>query len=141
MATTGEILIIEEDADDRAFLTTVFSELGITNPVVWFDTTNDALEHLRTTAKSIFIIFSDINLPGGDGLEFKKQIDSEPRLRRKSIPFVFYSTVANQADVNRAYTEMTVQGFFKKGSDYQATKTIIKTIFDYWSISKHPNTQ
>jgi len=141
MSKTGEILIIEDDADDRHLLTSIFDELGIKNPVRWFETTEQALEYLSTTARSIYIIFSDVKVPGKDGLEFKKLIDSDPKLRKKSIPFVFYSTMANQKDVNQAYTEMTVQGFFRKGSDYETVKNTFRIIFDYWSISKHPNTQ
>lgn len=141
MSKTGEILIVEDDSDDRRFLTSILDDLQIKNTLVWFDNTDAALEYLRSTSKSIFVIFSEINVPGKDGLEFKRSIDSDPKLRKKSIPFMFYATTANQREVNEAYTQMTVQGFFKKGSDYEETKNMVKTIFDYWRITKHPNTQ
>lgn len=141
MSKTGEILIIEDDMDDRKFLASILDDLDIKNPLVWFDNTDDALHYLLTTPRSVFVILSEVNVPGRDGLEFKRQIDSDPKLRKKSIPFMFYATTANQKEVNEAYTEMTVQGFFKKGSDYEETKTTIRTIFDYWRITKHPNTQ
>ena len=141
MSKTGEIFIVEDDADDRQFLEAIIRDLDIENNIVWFDTTEEALNYLLTTTKSIFLLFSDINLPGKNGLEFKKQIDSNPKLRKKSIPFVFYSTMAYQKDVNEAFMEMTVQGFFKKGVDYDETKRMMKTIFDYWKMSKHPNAQ
>jgi len=141
MSKSGIILIVEDDIDDRAFLKSVFKKLDITNEIVWFDNTDDTLNFLRKTTRSIFLIFSDINLPGKNGLEFKRIIDATPKLRKKSIPFVFYSTAAHQRDINEAYTQMTVQGFFKKGLDTSETENIIKTIFDYWSLCKHPNTQ
>jgi response regulator RpfG family c-di-GMP phosphodiesterase len=141
MAKGGEIVAIEDDLDDRQFMQAIVRDLGIENTIIWFDNTDEAFDYLLNTTKSIFIIFSDINLPGKNGLEFKRMIDNNPKLRKKSIPFVFYSTLADQKDVNDAYTQMTVQGFFKKGIDYEETKTMLKTIFDYWRISKHPNTQ
>lgn len=141
MSKTGEIIIVEDDSDDRRFLAKILEDLSIKNTVLWFDTTDQALEYLRTTPRSIFVIFSEVNVPGKDGLEFKRQIDSEPKLRKKSIPFMFYATAAHQKDVNEAYTEMTVQGFFQKDSDYDEAKNTVRIIFDYWRVTKHPNTQ
>jgi response regulator RpfG family c-di-GMP phosphodiesterase len=141
MSKAGEILIVEDDLDDRELLENVFSDLNITNSLVWFDNTDNAYSYLIVTNKSIFIIFSYINLPGKNGLELKRAIDNEPKLRKKSIPFVFYSTAAHQRDINDAYTQMTVQGFFKKGIDYEETKKVVGVILDYWRLSKHPNTQ
>jgi response regulator RpfG family c-di-GMP phosphodiesterase len=141
MSKSGMLVIVEDDLDDQIFLSGVLKKIGIENEIAWFDNTDDALNFLLTTTRSLSIIFSDINLPGKNGLEFKRTIDSTPKLRKKSIPFVFYSTAANQKDVNEAYTNMTVQGFFKKGMDTSETEMIMKIIFDYWTLCKHPNTQ
>jgi len=141
MSRKGEIIVVEDDMDDREFFSAIVRDLDVKNEIVWFDSTDQAYDYLMKTAKSIFIIFCDINVPGRNGLEFKKKIDSEPKLRKKSIPFIFYSTLASQREVNEAYTEMTVQGFFKKNIDFDDTKVMIKTIFDYWGMAKHPNTQ
>lgn len=139
MAKSGLIVLVEDDADDRLFFEKVIEDLGMTNEIKWFENTYDALQFLRTTNENIFIIFSDINLPGQNGLEFKSNIDSDPKLRKKSIPFVFYSALALQEDINEAYTKMTVQGFFKKGLDNKETTQTLKLIFDYWMLCKHPN--
>ena len=141
MSKVGPILLIEDDHDDKDIFKRVLREIEITNELVWFDNCNRGLEYLLTTSESVFLIFCDINLPGKNGIEFKRSIDEDPKLRKKCIPFVFYSTTATQKDVNTAYLEMTTQGFFKKGTDFQEMKQQIKTIFDYWIASKHPNTQ
>lgn len=141
MSKSGVIVIIEDDVDDRKFLGEIISELGVANELKWFETAESALEFLSTTFQSIFIIISDVKLPGQSGLEFKKAVDDDPTLRRKSIPFVFYSTDANQDDVNDAFLNMNTQGFFKKGPDYEKAKDAIKIIFDYWKLCRHPNTQ
>lgn len=141
MSKSGVIVIIEDDTDDRKFLGEIIAELSLPNELKWFETAETALDYICTTFQSIFIIISDVHLPGQSGLEFKRKIDADPGLRRKSIPFVFYSTAANQEDVNEAFLNMTIQGFFKKGPDYQAAKKTLSTIFDYWRICRHPNTQ
>lgn len=141
MSKSGVILLIEDDIDDRQFLENVFEKLEVKNERVWFENTNDAQAFLSSTSKSLFIIFCDVNLPGRDGLEFKRKIDDDPKLRKKSIPFIFYSTTAYQQDINQAYTQMTIQGFFKKGRDAEETLNIIRTIVNYWALCKHPNTQ
>lgn len=140
MSKSGTIVIVEDDIDDKFFLESIIRELNIPNEIRWFDNTDDALAFLAFTVSPIFIIFSDINIPGKNGLEFKRQIDGDFKLRKKSIPFIFYSTSAYQRDVNEAYLHMTIQGFFKKGTEYDQTKKMIKTIFEYWQLCQHPNT-
>ncbi|AWH86588.1 response regulator [Flavobacterium album] len=141
MSQSGAVVIVEDDMDDRIFLSQVFKEINMEREVLWFSSTSEAFEFLKTTSRYIFLIFSDIQLPAESGLEFKQKIDANPRLRRKSIPFVFYSTSASQRDVDDAYTKMTIQGFFQKLGDYDETKMLMKTVFDYWDICKHPNKQ
>lgn len=140
MSKSGVILLVEDDMDDKDVLVKTIRDVGVKNEIVWLETTQAALDFLLFATQSIFIILSDINLPGNSGLDLKLKIDSNPKLRKRSIPFIFFSTSASQKDVNDAYTKMTVQGFFKKGADYDETKVMIKTIFDYWTICKHPNT-
>ena len=141
MSKFGPIVIIEDDVDDKIIFEDVLKSLNYSNKLIWFDNSEETLEYLLTTNDSIFIIFSDINIPGRNGLDLKKKIDSTPELRSKSIPFVFYSTVARQSDIDEAYSKMTVQGFFKKGRDYQETKNSISLILEYWKLCKHPNMQ
>jgi len=139
MARNGPIIIVEDDADDEAVFTDILKELHVPNKVIWFGNSRDAFNYLKTTHEKPFMIFSDVNLPGENGIEFKRRIDHDKQFREKSIPFVFYSTSVDKQAVNEAYTKMTVQGFFKKGNSYDEIKNHIRLIFDYWQICKHPN--
>jgi CheY-like chemotaxis protein len=141
MAKAGPIVILEDDADDREVFEEILKELNVRNIRVWFTRCDDAFDYLKTTTDQPFLIFSDVNLPKQNGIEFKRQIDSDEQLRKKSIPFVFYSTSVAQKLVNEAYTKMTVQGFFQKANSYDEIKTTVKLILDYWSICNHPNGQ
>jgi len=137
---SGPIVIIEDDADDREILQDILQDIHIRNKLVWFPRADEAFSYLKTSGESPFIILCDINLPGQNGIEFKRQLDADPQLRTKSIPFIFYSTAVNQEAVNEAYTRMTVQGFFQKGNNYEEMKKDIQLILDYWNVCQHPNT-
>lgn len=139
MSKTGPILIIEDDQEDKEILEDVIRDLKVNNRIVWLENTRQAYDYLSAANEAMFIIFCDINLPGKNGLELKEKIDENAQLRKKSIPFIFYSTSANQGDVNDAYSKMTIQGFFQKGSNYNEMKKVIKLIIDYWTLCKHPN--
>jgi CheY-like chemotaxis protein len=136
---SGPIIVVEDDADDKEVLEGILRELKITNKLVWFNKSDEAFRYLKTTSEQPFLIFSDVNLPIENGVEFKRRIDNDVQLRQKSIPFVFYSTSVNQKTVNEAYTQMTVQGFFQKGSTYDEIKRHIKLIIEYWMVCRHPN--
>jgi CheY-like chemotaxis protein len=140
MAKNGPIIIIEDDEEDEQIFKDILEELGISNKVIWFADPHPAFEYLKKTREQPFIIFSDVNLPRHSGIELKRNIDADEQLREKSIPFIFYSTFVDQKVVNEAYTQMTVQGFFKKGTSYKEIKSDIKMIVDYWKLCKHPNT-
>src|SRR5690606_33332163 len=113
MSKSGPIVIIEDDADDKEIFESIVRDLNLRNEIVWFTETKSAFSFLKATDKKVFLIFCDINLPGKNGIEFKREIDADPKLRKKSIPFVFLSTQASQRDINEAFITITVQGFFK----------------------------
>lgn len=119
----------------------VINELNISNEALIFSSASDAFQFLKTTIKQPFIIVCDINMPLVNGFDFKKQVDSDPQLRQKSIPFIFFSTAANKQVVTKAYTEMTVQGFFQKPSNIEGIKKTLFVINEYWKLCKHPNSE
>ncbi|MBA4849172.1 response regulator [Emticicia sp. BO119] len=134
------IILIEDDADDKDILEEVITELKLPNSVIWFKNCIDAMQYLQTTEDQPFIIVCDINLPLQNGMEFKRQIDGNLEMRRRSIPFVFYSTSDSQKLVNEAYMQFTVQGFFKKEYDFEKIKSHMRIMMEYWAVCRHPNT-
>src|SRR4051812_44259852 len=141
MAKHGPIMIVEDDEDDVDLFRQVIAELKFINKIIWFNDCEEAFSYLKTTTDQPFIIISDVNLPKQSGLEFKRRIDTDIMLRRKSIPFIFYSTWISQPTIDEAYTELTVQGMFQKPSGFSEIKSQIKLMFDYWRVCKHPNIQ
>ena len=140
MARNGPIVIVEDDLDDQEIINDVLQEIGIVNKLIYFTNCPEAFTYLKTSTEQQFLILSDINLPGVNGLEFKKQIDNDQELRQKSIPFVFFSTSTDKRIVTEAFTKMTVQGFFQKCNTIPDLKKTLSSIMEYWKLCYHPNT-
>lgn len=141
MAHAGPIILVDDDPEDEELLREVLNNLGIQNKLIHFDVCPKAFDYLKKTTDTPFLIISDINLPIQSGIEFKRQIDADPQLRSKSIPFVFLSTSIDENTVNVAYKEMTVQGFFQKPITFNEFTTVIKLLMDYWKHCRYPNSQ
>ena len=56
----------------------------------------------------------------------------------KSIPYLFFSTSAEQGHVIDAYSR-SIQGFFIKPNGYDKLKSIIRKIVEYWQECESPN--
>lgn len=134
------IIIIEDDIDDQEIITHVLESIGIPNKPVFFNNGREALHFLQTEDVHPFVILSDVNMPVMNGFELRKRISENEHLRKKSIPFVFYTTAADQKAVSTAY-DLTVQGFFIKPPDVKSLTKVLTSIMEYWKYSIHPNTQ
>jgi len=138
MNKTGPIIIIEDDVDDQELLTSVFKDLEYKNEVRFFGDSYEALDYLTNTDVEPFLVLSDINMPKLNGLELREKVHNNEDLRLKSIPYLFFSTSAEQQHVVDAYSR-SIQGFFIKPNDYESLKNIIKKIVDYWQECVSPN--
>src|SRR4051812_45624794 len=136
--TQGPIVIIDDDQDDQEIYSEVIQSMGITNEIRIFQGGEQALEYLTTTEDQPFIILSDINMPGMTGLELKKNMQEDPYLAAKGIPFVFISTNATKASVRHAHA-LSVQGYFQKPSTIEEINDMLRTLFAYWEHCRHIN--
>ena len=85
-----------------------------------------------------FLILSDINMPKLNGMELREKIHNNEDLRMKCIPYLFFTTSAEQAHVIEAYSR-SIQGFFVKPAGYAHLKQTLKLIVDYWLQCVSPN--
>ena len=137
MNKNGEILIIEDDEDDREYIESVFTELQYENPRVFVNDANAALDYIRQHDKHPFMIISDINMPGMNGFDLRNIIFSDLQLNEKCIPYIFLST-SDDADLVKKAFKLSVQGYFKKPNEYSELKSVIKQIMEYWIKSCTP---
>ncbi|HZH95638.1 MAG TPA: response regulator [Flavisolibacter sp.] len=138
MNKTGPIIIIEDDIDDQEILTEIFKELNYDNKLIFFGDSVQALEYLTHTDIEPFLVISDINMPRLSGMELREKIINNEDLRLKSIPYLFFSTTAEQQHVIDAYSR-SIQGFFVKPNNYDKLKKIMVKIVEYWQECESPN--
>lgn len=138
MNKSGSVVIIEDDKDDQFMLEKIFKELNYKNQVIFFKDSFQALEYLTNTDIEPFLVLSDINMPKLNGLELREKIVNNEDLRLKSIPYLFFTTCAEQKDVINAYSR-SIQGFFVKGDNYGKLKNTIEKIVAYWQECESPN--
>ena len=138
MNKRGPIVIIEDDTDDQEILSDIFKELDYNNKLIFFADSVQALEYLTDTEIEPFLVLSDINMPKLNGLELREKIHNNEDLRLKSIPYLFFSTSAEQKHVIDAYSR-SIQGFFVKPNNIDKLKNVIVKIVEYWQECESPN--
>lgn len=138
MSISGPIIVVEDDEDDQLIIASVLQELEVRNEIIMFARGEDVLNYLFETKDKPFVILSDVNMPGMTGTELRARINESDYLRRKSIPFIFFTTYAQKAAVENAY-EMMVQGYFEKPSQLDDLRNMIHVIIQYWTLCRHPN--
>ena len=138
MNKRGPIIIIEDDTDDQEILSDIFKELDYPYELIFFGDSIEALEYLTNTDIEPFLVLSDINMPKLNGMELREKIHNNEDLRMKSIPYLFFSTSAEQQHVIDAYSR-SIQGFFVKPNNYDKLKTTIIKIIEYWQECESPN--
>jgi len=134
----GPIVIIEDDADDQEFLADIFKNLNYANRVIFFSDGQLALNHIETTDELPFLILSDINMPKLNGFELREKLKMDSKLSNKCIPYLFFSTAADQKAVINAYSQ-SVQGFFVKPNSVSGLEKTISAIMEYWRRCAAPN--
>ena len=138
MAINGPIIVVDDDRNDVDVISEAVKNIGIQNSVLPFYTALEAYDYLLHTEEKPFLILCDVRMPELDGLLFRKKICSNELLRKKSIPFIFFTGIVSHDIVNEAYN-MNVQGFYRKEVGYEAIKEQLLTICIYWKNCLHPN--
>lgn len=135
--TEDEIWIVDDDTDDHDLIKEIVIELSIPNKIQLFDTSADFLRHLDKAPRAPFMILSDINLPGVDGLMLREKMLAEPNKKYHGVPFIFWSNAASEQQIERAY-KLRAHGFFIKETSFQQWKETFILIIRYWTKSKMP---
>ncbi|WP_221391215.1 response regulator [Dyadobacter sp. NIV53] len=138
MSLKGPIILVEDDEDDQYLINKILEELQIPNTLRLHQNGLEALNYLKTTQEKPLLILCDVNMPVMNGLELRKEIEDNPYLKQKAIPFIFLSTSGDIGIVKEAY-KGTIQGFYKKESNYSQYKNNVEVIIRYWQSCLHPN--
>ena len=132
------IWIIDDDTDDHDMVREVFSELNLSNKLVFLHEGQQVLERLKEASEAPFIILCDVNLPKMDGFELRQKMLDYPSKKMHSVPFIFWSTIASEQQIAKAYN-LSAHGFFIKETNFEELKATFTGIIKYWRKSQMPS--
>jgi CheY-like chemotaxis protein len=134
----GTIWIIDSDVEDHDIVKEVWAGLGLSNKVEFFAGAEAALNRLSQIQEAPFIILCDINLPGMDGFQLRQKLLAAHSKIFSSVPFIFWSEHASEAQIAQAYN-LSAHGFFVKDVTMEEWKDTFRLIISYWMKSKMPS--
>jgi len=142
MKNNGDIIVIEDDADDREILVEAFEQVlaenRYSNRIVVFEDSATVMDYLKTNGTDPFLLISDINMPKIDGFTLRSRIFNDPDLKDRCIPYLFLTTSGNNEEYIRKAYQMSVQGYFSKPVHFKDYKKLISEILAYWKLSRTP---
>jgi CheY-like chemotaxis protein len=132
------ILFIDDDEDDQLLMKPLLEAVAPDYPLFCFKSGQAALDFLQSTHERPFLIISEVTMQRMSGLELRQKIEQDPILRKRSIPFIFFTSPVYRHIVEEAY-ELTIQGFFEKQANLADMHNQLKAIIAYWESCLHPN--
>jgi CheY-like chemotaxis protein len=137
MKSSKPILLVEDDSVDVMSVKRAFNDLNIKNQLVTTANGEEALDYLKNSGNTIpCMIFLDLNMPKMNGLEFLRIIKTDGIL--KQIPVIVLTTSSQEEDIIESY-KFSVAGYIVKSVDYTEFAEAMKTINQYWTLSKLPS--
>lgn len=138
----GNILLVEDNADDVELTVRALKRNGFDNRVISLRDGAQALDYLKrqgsystTDDPAPALILLDLKLPLIDGLEVLEQIKSDPTL--KILPVVMLTSSRQERDVSEAY-KLGVNSYICKPSEYSEFLKVVNTLGKYWFATVEP---
>jgi CheY-like chemotaxis protein len=132
------ILLVEDDEVDIMTVQRAFKKGNITNPLYLAGNGIEALALLRgkpgepaLIPPERRLILLDLNMPKMNGLEFLRELRSDPTIRH--IPVVVVTTSNEERDRVEAY-HLNVAGYILKPVTFSVFVELMITLDKYWTL-------
>ncbi len=141
------ILLVEDSPEDAEATRRSFIKSGLLNPIVHFETGDEALTYLFESvlpSPSLSnplpgMILLDLNIPGTEGKEVLKKIKSNSKL--KKIPVIVLTTSSDERDIESCYNK-GANSYIVKPVATDGLLNAISKLKEYWlEIVVLPKTQ
>lgn len=120
------IILADDDEDDRLFFTDAFDELKMDTKVNTFNDGVFLMDHLNSDDAVIpHILFLDLNMPRKSGKECLSEIKQDPRYKNMAI--AIYSTSASEEDIEDTFVK-GANIYIKKPNDFKKLKKILLNV-------------
>lgn len=126
--TQMQILLCDDDEDDRMFFSDAMKELKMQNVLTVFETGLDLMNYLHHPDTFLpHILFLDMNMPCRSGLECLMEIRENAKF--KDLVIAIYSTSASEEDIENTFTN-GANIYIKKPSEFEKLKKTIHHILN-----------
>jgi CheY-like chemotaxis protein len=134
---TLNILLVEDDDVDVMNVQRAFKRNNILNPLWVAGNGLEALAMLRGNEmpKDHRLILLDLNMPKMNGIEFLREIRSDPHLR--PLPVVVLTTSRDERDRVEAY-DLNVAGYLVKPVAFADFADLMAALNKYWTLVEYP---
>jgi CheY-like chemotaxis protein len=125
--STGYVLFVDDDSDDREILQDYCAEMQLTSRAHFVESGEALFSFLtsrRRTSDLPSLIVLDMNMPGMNGEEVLLLLKRDTLYRH--IPVVFYSTGSR---TQSRYKELGAEAFFNKPYNYHQIREDLATFF------------
>jgi CheY-like chemotaxis protein len=131
------ILLVEDDEVDVMTVKRAFARNNITNPLFVAHNGIEALELLRKEdiPATRRLILLDVNMPKMNGIEFLRELRTDPKLQQASV--VMMTTSNEERDRIEAF-KFNVAGYLLKPVTFQQFAEVMSTINKYWALMEMP---
>lgn len=126
--TQMQILLCDDDEDDRLFFSEAMQELKMQNELTVFETGLGLMNYLNDPGCSVpHIVFLDMNMPCKAGLECLKEIRANTKFRELVI--AIYSTSTSDEDIEDTFAN-GANIYINKPSEFDELKKTIHYILN-----------
>lgn len=121
-----EILLVDDDFDDRSIFSDALSELKIKTKLTLLEDGRGLLDYLEDPKiKWPDILFLDLNMPYKSGMECLKELRQNTKFRELSI--AIYSTSGSEDDIENTFIN-GANIYIKKPNDFVRLKKVLNEV-------------
>ena len=121
-----QILLADDDEDDRLFFKEAFDEIKIKTQVQFVNDGVELMNHLNQNGNQLpHILFLDLNMPRKNGIECLLEI--KRMIQLQNIAIVIYSTSSSDQDIEETFVH-GANIYIKKPSDFTTLKRILEEV-------------
>ncbi len=131
------IFLVDDDEVDVMTVRRAFAKANIANRIYVASDGIEALELLRAEAipTTRRLVLLDLNMPKMNGIEFLREIRSDPALQALTVVVL---TTSNE-DRDRVETyQLNVAGYLLKPVTFHSFADVMSTLNKYWTLMEMP---
>jgi len=120
------VVLADDDEDDRLFFSEAFDELKIKTRVSTFNDGVYLMDYFNSEDAILpQVLFLDLNMPRKSGLECLKELRADEKFN--DVAIAIYSTSSSEEDVENTFV-LGANIYIKKPSDFKSLKKVLSDV-------------